>query len=128
MAKFQEKSRRSVRDIIKSGSFIDIFRNPKNNNLVASMNGGYLGIDHRVKEMVEEVADADQTTKVAAFKKLANQCSVAELRQVDDQGNPMVTGVDPQTGKAVYAEFVPCLVLDTVSQNTVCRLDASMLD
>lgn len=128
MAKFEEKTRKSLRELLQSGKVIDIFRNPKNNNLAAVMNGTYLGIDHRVKEVVEEVADADESTRMAAFKKLANTCSVAELRQVDDAGNPVVTGVDPETGKAMYAQFVPCLVLDTVSQNTVCRFDASMLD
>lgn len=125
---YNERNRRSVVDIIKSGKIIDIFRNPNNNNLAAVLDGTYLGIDNRLKEIVESVADGDAATKRAAFKKLATESYYCELQECDENKQPVVTGVDPTTGKATYAQFVPCLVMNTMSGNIVARLDASLLD
>lgn len=127
--KSERKSLKSVLSSMKER--FEIFRNPseKNkNNLVASLNGTYLGIDHRVKEWVEAVADGDDDSKFEAMKKIFNGCSIVDLQEVDaETKQPVVVGVNPTTSEAVYSQPVPCLVLDTVSANTVLNFSEDVL-
>ena len=77
---YNERNRRSVVDIIKSGKIID--------NLAAVLDGTYLGIDNRLKEIVEGVADGDDATKRAAFRSWQRSRIIANSKNATRTSSP----------------------------------------
>lgn len=127
MSNYNERNRKSVKQVLLDEKTpFDIYRNPQNNNIACKLNGNTnVGIDKRLKAIIETVADSkDEAEKFAAMKEIARNAYFCELQECDEHGNPVVKGIDPNTGEAMIAEWVPCLVMNTVSANTLMHFDA----